>query len=123
MRMRRLFLSMLCASVVLGAVPAAAQGGVCLRSQQIDNWEVVDDNTLLVTDRRDLKYKIGIIGTCTGLQQARFSLGFETLSELSCIRPGDAIRYEDLTFGPERCTISSIVSFADESPKNGEVDG
>lgn len=91
---------------------AFAQGNVCLRSRDIYNWDVIDDKTLIVTDRRDQQYKIGLIGTCAGLQQTRFTLAFESLSELSCLRPGDSIRYNDLTFGPERCTISSIEAYA-----------
>ena len=91
---------------------AFAQSNVCLRSRDIYNWDVIDDKTLIVTDRRDQQYKIGLIGTCAGLQQTRFTLAFESLSELSCLRPGDSIRYNDLTFGPERCTISSIEAYA-----------
>jgi hypothetical protein len=108
------------------AVSAFAQGNVCLRSRDIYNWDVIDDKTLIVTDRRDQQYKIGLIGTCAGLQQTRFTLAFESLSELSCLRPGDSIRYNDLTFGPERCTISSIEAYAagevgDDEAERGEA--
>ena len=118
MKMARLFLSVLGLGLVLGTLSAAAQSGVCLRTQQIDNWEVVDDRTLIVTDRLDRQYRLGLVGSCTGLQQTRFSLGFETFSELSCVRPGDSIRYNDLTFGPERCRITSVESYIAEEPEN-----
>ncbi len=111
-----LFLSALALSLGLTAESAYAQGNICLRSQHIYNWEIVDDRTLIVTDRRDQQYKLGLVGTCAGLQQTRYSLAFESLSELSCLRPGDSIHYDDLTFGRERCTISSIESYvADEA--------
>ena len=120
MRMHGTLLSILGLSLVLGAIPAAAQDGVCLRTQQIDSWEVVDDKKLIVTDRLDRQYRLGLVGSCRGLQQTRFSLVFETISELSCIRPGDFIRYNDLTFGAERCTITSFESYAAEDPAAGE---
>ena len=111
-----LFLSALALSLGLTGESAYAQGNICLRSQHIYNWEIVDDKTLIVTDRRDQQYKLGLVGTCAGLQQTRYSLAFESLSELSCLRPGDSIHYDDLTFGRERCTISSIESYvADEA--------
>ena len=122
MKLVRLFLSVLGLSLVLGTLSAAAQGGVCLRTQQIDNWEALDDRTLIVTDRLDRQYKLGLVGSCTGLQQALFSLGFETFSELSCIRPGDSIRYNDLTFGPERCRITSVESYIAQEAENPKAE-
>ena len=107
-------------SLVLWAESAHAQDNICLRSRDIYNWNIIDDKTLIVTDRRDQQYKLGLVGTCAGLQQTRFALAFESLSELSCLRPGDSIRYNDLSFGPERCTISSIESYvADEAESEG----
>jgi hypothetical protein len=119
----RIFSAIVVLGAVLGAVPAAAQGGACLRSQRIDNWKVIDDKTLIITDRADRQFKIAVVGTCAELQRTRFSLGFETLSELSCIRPGDAIRYDDPSFGPERCVISSIELYNDNSRENDEDNG
>ena len=122
-----LFLSALGLSLGIGAESVYAQDNVCLRSRDIYNWEIIDDKTLIVTDRRDQKYRLGLVGTCTGLQQTRFSLAFESFSELSCLWPGDSIQYNDLTFGRERCTISSIESYiADvddgDQAENGEVE-
>lgn len=101
---------------------AHAQDNICLRSRDIYNWEVIDDRTLIVTDRRDQQYKLGLVGTCAGLRQTRFSLAFGSLSELSCLRSGDSIQYNDLTFGRERCTISSIESYdSDETDSDQAV--
>ena len=111
MRTGKLLLSVLGLSVSVGVQSALAQDNFCLRSNQIYNWEIVDDKTMIVTDRRDQQYEIGLVGSCAGLQQTRFSLAFESLSELSCLRPGDSIHYNDLSFGRERCTISSIESY------------
>jgi hypothetical protein len=122
MRTGRLFFSVLALSVGFSVQSAFAQGNVCLRSQWIDNWEIVDDKTLIVTDRRDQQYKIGLVGVCAGLQQTRFSLAFESLSELSCLRTGDSIHYNDLTFGRERCTISSIESYVAPEAEDSEAE-
>jgi hypothetical protein len=120
--MGRLFLSVLGLSLSFGAQSALAQDNICLRSQHIYNWEIVDDKTLIVTDRRDQQYKLGLVGACAGLQQTRFSLAFESFSELSCLRPGDSIHYNDLTFGRERCTISSIESYVAEEAESEEAE-
>jgi hypothetical protein len=68
MRTGRLFLAVLGLSLgfSFSAVSAFAQDNVCLRSQWIYNWEIVDDKTLIVTDRRDQQYKLGLVGVCTG---------------------------------------------------------
>ena len=121
MRMGRLILSVLGLSLGFSAQSAFAQDNICLRSQWIYNWEIVDDKTLIVTDRRDRQYKLGLVGVCAGLQQTRFSLAFESLSELSCLRPGDSIHYNDLTFGRERCTISSIESYVAPESESDEA--
>lgn len=123
----------LCLAVVglcLGLIAEAAhaQGNVCLRSRDIYNWDIIDDKTLIVTDRRDDQYKLELVGTCAGLQQTRFSLAFESLSELSCLRPGDSIRYNDPAFGHERCTISAIKSYVaneadSDQAETGEGEG
>ena len=123
-----LFLSALGLGLGIGAESVYAQDNICLRSRDIYNWEIIDDKTLIVTDRRDQQFKLGLVGTCAGLQQTRFSLAFESLSELSCLRPGDSIHYTDLAFGRERCTISSIEPFvSDESDvdegSTSDVDG
>ncbi len=125
MRTGRLFLAVLGLSLgfSFSAVSAFAQDNVCLRSQWIYNWEIVDDKTLIVTDRRDQQYKLGLVGVCTGLQQTRFSLAFESFSELSCLRPGDSIHYNDLSFGHERCTITSIESYVAEEAESSEAEG
>ena len=111
-----LFLSALGLSLGISAESVYAQGSTCLRSRDIYNWEIIDDKTLIVTDRRDQQYELGLVGTCAGLQQTRFSLAFESLSELSCLRPGDSIHYNDLSFGRERCTISSVEPFVSDEP-------
>ncbi len=128
--MRKSWLFLLALGLGFGLIgeSAYAQDNICLRSQHIYNWDVVDDKTLIVTDRRDQQYMLGLVGSCAGLQQTRFSLAFESFSELSCLRPGDSIRYDDLTFGRERCTISSIEPYvADEADgdqaENGAAGG
>ncbi len=128
MRAGKLLLSVLGLCVGVCVQSASAQDNFCLRSKQIYNWEIVDDKTLIVTDRRDRQFEIGLVGSCAGLQQTRFSLAFESFSELSCLRPGDSIHYNDLTFGRERCTISSIESYVapvseSDLSDSGEAEG
>jgi len=118
MKMGSLIVAALAMSFGFGVSSAFAQENICLRTQRIDNWQVVDDKTLILTDRLDRQYKLGLVGACTRLQQTRFSLGFETFSELSCIRPGGSIRFTDLTFGPQRCRITSIESYIAEEAES-----
>jgi len=94
---------------------------ICLRSNDINNWEAENGRTLIVTDRRDRQYRLGLVGACTGIGNAQFQLGFETFTELSCLRPGDAIHYRDPAFGHERCVISSVEAYT-PPPADGAQD-
>ena len=49
-------------SFSVGVSSAFAQDNVCLRTQRIDNWEIIDDKTLILTDRLDRQYRLGLVG-------------------------------------------------------------
>ncbi len=77
----------------LMAVPALAQSDVCLRLNDVQGTEVIDNRTLLMTDRRDNEYTVRMTGACVGLFSASQNLTFRPLSELSCLRQGDTMGY------------------------------
>jgi hypothetical protein len=98
------------ALVVSGSAHAAAEN-VCLRSNRIYSWEVLDDKTLLVTDLSRTRYRVSVVGTCIGLDNTKFALAFETFTEMSCLKVGDHLRFYDPVFGPQRCPISSVEAY------------
>ncbi len=77
----------------LTALPALAADDVCLRLNDVRGTEVVDNQTLLLTDRQDNEYTVRMTGACVGLHTAGQNLTFRPLSELSCLRQGDTVGY------------------------------
>jgi hypothetical protein len=97
------------ALVLVASYPAeSGTDESCLRSNRIFSWEVRDDRTLIVTDMSRKRYKVAVVGTCIGLDNTKFAIAFETLSEMSCLRAGDVLRYHDPVFGPQRCPIAFV---------------
>ena len=89
-----------------GPRPVAAD--TCLRSNQIQSWDVVDSRTMVVENTRGTQFEVNLVGVCPGIDSAQFALGFESFSELSCLRSGDEIHYDDPAFGYEVCTIANV---------------
>ena len=56
--------------LILGA-PAAAQAapatpaGLCLRQDMVQGWNVLNDSTLIVTDRVGKKFRLSLTGSVT----------------------------------------------------------
>jgi hypothetical protein len=119
MRTARLICSALAAASIFGATSAYA-ADACLRSTNIRGWDVVDSRTLMVTNNRREQFRVDLVGVCSGLDNANIALGFESLSELSCLGSGDSVHYNDVAFGHQRCTISSVEQV--ETPEDEAAD-
>jgi hypothetical protein len=100
-----------CAAVLLAA-PAMAQpkpGPACLRQIDMYSFDSVPGNrSLVVEDRRHLRYRVNFMGICTGLQ-FKMGLRFKTFANtnLSCLSRGDEVLQRD-PVGPSRCVIQSV---------------
>ncbi len=115
------------AAAVMLALPVAAQADdaapsssrVCLPVGEIYNFNALDNKTLIITDNFHKKYKVRLIGTCTGLTFTQ-SLGFDSpgSTRLSCLSAGDSVISRELGGGNRmRCPVRSIEAYTPEMEK------
>jgi len=64
----------------------AAPSGICLRQDMVQGWSVLNDSTLIVTDRVGKKFRLSLAGACHDLQFLT-ALRFRSFSGsgLSCL--------------------------------------
>ena len=93
------------------AADAAPPANVCLESARIYGWEAPNERTLIITDYSKKKYKVNLSGVCNGLDNTKIAIAFVTLGKLSCVGPGDSVRYRDQVFGNQRCLVSSVEAY------------
>ncbi|MGB8365621.1 MAG: DUF6491 family protein [Rhizomicrobium sp.] len=98
------------------ATPALADSP-CLRLDQIWNWKVVDDKTLIVENLSHQKFKVSLMGTCYDLAYKN-NLGFKSIggTGLSCLSGGDEVFARGIAI-PNRCPIASVVLYTPEMEK------
>lgn len=96
---------------VASAVPAAQ---ICLRQNMVLGWNVVDDKTLIVTDRLRKAYKVSLMPGCFNLKfQMRLSLRSYSGMGLSCLARNDYVLVPPNAGMPgQRCLISDIALYA-----------
>jgi hypothetical protein len=105
------------------AIPLAAQAAsvapvkpaspVCLRQDMVWGWNVVDDKTLIVTDKAHKAYKVSLKAGCFDLKW-HLRLGFKSYSGMgiSCLERNDyVIVPPDAGMPAQRCFISDIVAY------------
>jgi len=85
------FAVVLVAPLAAKAAPAAVQAP-CLRPNMVKDWKVLDDNTLIVTDRLDKKFRLSLSGACHDLQ-FQTALAFKAISgsNQSCLARNDSV--------------------------------
>ena len=90
MRYRICALAMLC---LFAGVPARAQTDAnCLQPIRLYGWNVVNDRTLIVTDRLRHNFKVSLLPGCHDLKFS-FGLAFKSFSpsQLSCMGRDDSV--------------------------------
>lgn len=83
------FAVILVAPLAVEAASAIGQAP-CLRQDMVKDWKVLDDNTLIVIDRLDKKFRLSLAGACHDLQ-FQTALGFKAFGgrNLSCLARND----------------------------------
>jgi hypothetical protein len=124
--------SILFAAVVaiLGATPALAAGNPtsCVRHDDINNWNALDDKHVTIENYHHQKVLLTLIGTCSNF---KFSDAIEIRggageSGLDCISTGDEVQTRGIGSGPihGRCAVVKVEPYTgqtftkhqDESP-------
>jgi hypothetical protein len=110
----------LAVALLAGAVaPAAAEAqGQCLRQDMVNGWKVVDDRTLIVTDRVGHQYTVALEKGCTDLAwPMRLGFSADTGFGLSCITRHSFV-YVPANGGTprQRCMISDVQPYGAPIP-------
>ena len=87
---------------------------VCLRQNMVWGWKVVDNQTLIVTDRVQKAYKVSLRPGCFDLKWP-MRLGFKSFSGfgLSCLTRNDYVVVPPRAGMPaQRCLISDVAAYA-----------
>ncbi|HZQ41441.1 MAG TPA: DUF6491 family protein [Rhizomicrobium sp.] len=105
----------------LGMLSARAQAmtpdkspAVCLRQNMVWGWKVVDDKTLIVTDKVQKTYKVSLKPGCFDLKWP-MRLGFKSFGGfgLSCLARNDYVVVPPEAGMPaQRCLISDVAAFS-----------
>ena len=85
---------------------------VCLRQDMVWGWKVVDDKTLIVTDKAQKIYKVSLKPGCLDLKW-HLRLSFQSYSGMgvACLSRDDYVIVPPETgMPPQRCLISDITA-------------
>jgi hypothetical protein len=85
---------------------------VCLRQNMVWGWKVVDNQTLIVTDKVQKAYKVSLRPGCLDLKWP-MRLGFKSFSGfgLSCLTRNDYVVVPPQPgFPAQRCLISDVAA-------------
>ena len=104
--------------------PAQPQGeapakrtSICLRPDMVWGWTVVDDKTLIVTDKVQKAFKVSLRTGCFDLKWHQ-ALSFKSYSGLgvSCLSRNDYVLVPAQAGRPaQRCLISEVAAYAPAS--------
>lgn len=99
--------------VALAPTAAEAQAQ-SLRRNMVQGWKVINDQTLIVTDRVGRQYDVALKKGCTGLDWPN-ALGFGTGLRgdlgITCLTRNDFVTVAPNGGTPrQRCTIASVVA-------------
>lgn len=86
---------------------------ICLRQDMVWGWKVVDNKTLIVTDKAQKAYKVSLKPGCFNLNW-HMRLGFKSYSGMgvSCLSRNDYVIVPPLTGQPgQRCFIADIAAY------------
>jgi hypothetical protein len=92
---------------------------VCLRQNMVWGWKVVDNQTLIVTDKVQKAYKVSLRPGCLDLKWP-MRLGFKSFSGfgLSCLTRNDYVVVPPQPgFPAQRCLISDVVAYTPIPPR------
>ena len=90
----------------------AAADEACLQHNRIWSTRIVDDHTIVATDRSYKQYTVRLRGACTGLTNGNAVLIFRTWTNLGCIGDGDLLGVRTPGLGFVNCSIDNVLAGA-----------
>ena len=113
--MKKSILALIAAALsgAIGASPAFAESDeVCLQNERIWSWRVINERTLVVTDVRNQAFLVSLGAGCVGLNNMVASIGFNTRTNLGCLKRGDRVSFREPTFGATSCFVRDVQPYA-----------
>lgn len=100
------------------SAPAAEK--VCLQSNRMMNYDVLDDRTLVITDRFFKRYTVRMASGCVGLTPAAMNVILRTRTSLGCFgQDGDSVAFNSPGLGRLSCFVTSVENYVPPAPKQG----
>ena len=87
----------------------AASGDICLQNNRIWSWRMVNQRTLVVTDRDYRPFTVRLTGGCVGLTNATMALAFRTWTSLGCLKRGDEVSFREPALGRMSCFVTNVL--------------
>ena len=100
--------------------PSAPAGEkVCLQANRMQNYDIVDERTLRITDRFFKNYTVRMTGGCVGLTKAATNVVLRLRSSLGlgCLGQGDSVAFDSPGLGPVSCLVTSVETYVPPAPK------
>jgi hypothetical protein len=104
----------------LSYAPALAKPEVCIRQDELYNWNALNDKQVVIENYQHRKALLTLIGPCIGLKfHETIAIKSPGGTGLSCISPGDDILVHGMGM-PQRCAITSVTPYM--GPPSGHHD-
>lgn len=86
----------------------------CLQVDRVENWNIVNSSTMVVTDKAKHAFRVGLSGNCA---PSHFydQVIFRPLasSSIGCVASGDRVNLSARNGQVERCVIRSVTIYTD----------
>lgn len=100
------------------APAASSSEKVCLQSNRMQNYDVVDDHTLVITDRFFKRYTVRMASGCVGLTPAAMNVILQTRTSLGCFgQDGDKVAFNSPGLGRLSCFVTSVDNYVQPASK------
>jgi len=103
-----------------GSAPKPAAEKICLQSNRVWGFDVVDERTLKITDRTYKRYIIHMTSGCVGLTPAAINIALRTKTALGCLEHGDRVSFNSPGLGRLSCLVTTVEADRPAPQKEGD---
>jgi hypothetical protein len=84
----------------------------------MQNYDVLDDHTLVITDRFFKRYTVRMASGCVGLTRAAMDVVLRTRTSLGCFgQSGDTVVFNSPGLGRMSCFVTGVEDYVQPAPK------
>ena len=100
------------------APPPTGEEKACLQPNRMHAYDVLDDRTLVITDRFFKRYTVRMASGCVGLTRAATNVVLQARTALGCFGDaGDKVAFNSPGLGPVSCFVTSVENYVPPAPK------